>query len=555
MSRRPVLTSGTRTLTVTERATSTLVACAAVALLVMSAPVSAAAEPLIWRLEQPPPPSGSPFKAPLGEPGDLSFRAPNRGLLTIAGNDAIPAGIYSWNGQSWHQLGTVCGGGGDTSKIAWAGPDEFWVITQPSLPRLGSGLALCHFRGGQVVGSFSTPVESSDPFRQMLSATCNGPSDCWFGGVGSQDALGERVGAFHLHWNGSALETVYGPQGRGVSDVEFHGGKLYESTLVGRSPENRSDPVSLAEKEPVAKLIHTVTGHAFSNDAFAPAEFAEGGTELLALDSDGTNLWAVGGGAASGPVAPSGGSVPRPPLAARLVGGKFEELDLTGPVSGSTDRFGDVAAMPGGDAMATLVPFADRHSVNSKAMVTRIDGENGSATTVSLPAGGAGRGSAARIACPAPDDCWMVTWAGWLFHYSDGNPEAVDIDPYFQGTITFRPNEAAEQFIPDALPEDDSLLFAPPPLETGKEEGRKTKVHRLPPLLRNIHSELHGLRLLVTFTVTRRARVQLLAKRKGAIVAKTPARVLSPGHRELSLLLEREHYPTALAFKTKEAKR
>ena len=147
---------------------------------------------------------------PLGEPGDLSFWAPNRGLLTVDGNDTIPRGIFSWNGQSWHQLATVCGGPGDTARIAWAGPDEFWVVSEPSLPRAGSGLALCHFKDGQVVGSFSTPVEASDPFRQMLSAACNGPDDCWFGGVGSQDALGERVGAFHLHWNGTALKASTG---------------------------------------------------------------------------------------------------------------------------------------------------------------------------------------------------------------------------------------------------------------------------------------------------------------------------------------------------------
>ena len=68
----------------------------------------------------------------------------------------------------------------------------------------------------------------------------------------------------------------------------------------------------------------------------------------------------------------------------------------------------------------------------------------------------------------------MATWAGWLFHYSDGTPEAVDTDPNFQGTITFRPNEAAEQFVPDALPEDDSQLFAPAPVEAAKEKGGNT---------------------------------------------------------------------------------
>ncbi|HEU4461845.1 MAG TPA: hypothetical protein VFR75_04555 [Solirubrobacterales bacterium] len=522
----------------------------------VAAPAGAAS---IWRLEQPSPPAGAPFKVPLGAPGDLSFWAPNRGLLTVAGNATIPRGIYSWNGRGWRQLATVCGGPGDTARIAWAGPTEFWVVSEPSQPRKGSGLALCRFKDGQVVGSFSTRVDAADPFRMMMSATCNGPNDCWFGGVGSQDALGERVGAFHLHWNGSDLQTVYGPQGRGVTDMEFHAGQLFESTLVGRSPENRTDPVELAEPEPAPRLLHRIAGTAFANDPFLPAPLPgapDDGSELLALDSDGADLWAVGGGAASGPSAPAGGAVARPPLAARLVGGVFQEVTPTGASFGLTDRFGDVAALPGSeDAMATVVPFAERRSANSKATVARI-APTGAATLTRLPAAGAGRGSAARIACPAPEECWMVTWAGWLFHYSDGSVLPEDTDPAFQGTIEFRPNEAAEQFIPDKPPVDDSQLFAPPELEQNPiADPPKAKVRRLPPLLRNVRSKLEGLRLTVSFTVTRKAKVALLAKKGGRTVARTPRRTFAPGRRQLVLRLSREKYPTRLAFQVSEVKR
>jgi hypothetical protein len=391
----------------------------------------------------------------------------------------------------------------------------------------------------------------------MLSATCNGANDCWFGGVGSQDTLGERVGAFHLHWNGTALQSVYGPQGRAVSDMQFHGGALYESTLVGRSPENVADPVDLAEPETVPKLIHTVTGKTFADDPFEPAPLPEvptDGTELLALDSDGANLWAVGGGAASGPSAPAEGSVERPPIAARLVNGSFQQLTLSGATFGPADRFGDVAAIPGTDAaMVTDVPFADRRSTNSKAIVARIAADGTTATT-RLPTSGSGRGSAARIACPGTNDCWMVTRAGWLFHYSDGTPLPEDTDPNFRGTITFRPNEAAEQFIPDSLPEDDSQLFAPPPVEPETTSEGARHVHRLPPLLKHVHSRLRGLRLTVTFTVTRRARVQLLAKRGRKVVARSRRRTFGRGRRKLTLRLRRDRYPTALAFRTKEVR-
>lgn len=525
---------------------------ALLALTVAATPAGAAS---IWRLEQPPPPEGAPFKVPLGAPGDISFWAPNRGLLTVAGNATIPRGIFSWNGRAWHQLATVCGGPGETARIAWAGPTEFWVVSEPSQPRKGSGLALCRFKDGQVVGSWSTRVDSPDPFRTMMSAACNGPNDCWFGGVGSQDALGERVGAFHLHWDGANLETVYGPQGRGVTDMEFHAGGLFESTLVGRSPENRTDPVELAEPEPSPHLIHRISAKTFVNDPFLPAGPA-GDSELLALDSDGTDLWAVGGGAASGPAAPEGSAAARPPLAARLVGGSFQEVPLKAEDFGATDRFGDVAAMPGSEAaMATVVPFADRHSTNSKATVARLS-PDGTATLTRLPAAGAGRGSAARIACPAPEECWMVTWAGWLFHLSDGGTLPEDTDPVFQGTIEFRPNEAAEQFIPDQLPVDDSQLFAPPELEQNPNaEGPKAKVHRLPALLRNVRSQLKGLRLTVSFTVTRTAKVALLAKKGGRTVARTPQRTFGRGRHQLVLHLSRERYPTRLAFQVSAVKR
>jgi hypothetical protein len=516
-----------------------------------------AAEP-IWRLEQPLPPEGAPFKVPLGAPGDLEFWAPNRGVLTIEGNDTIPRGIYSWNGQSWRQLATVCGGPGDTARIAWAGPTEFWVVSEPSLPRRGSGLALCRFKDGQVAGSWSTRVDATDPFRQMTSATCNGPSECWFGGVGSQDALGERIGAFHLRWDGTDLHTVYGPQGRGVTDMEFHQGALFETTLVGRSPENRADPVDLAVPEPAPRLLHRVAAGAFGNDPFLPAPqlgVPADGSELLALDSDGADLWAVGGGAASGPAPPAGGAVARTPLAARLVGGAFQELSLSGAAFGPADRLGDVAAIPGsGEALATVVPFAERRSVNSKATVARI-APDGTTTLTRLPAAGAGRGSAARVECPVANECWLVTWAGWIFRYSDGTPLPLDTDPAFQGTIEFRPNEAAEQFIPDRLPVDDSQLFAPPPLEadpTAPPPGGR--VRRLPPLLKKVRSRLRGLRLVVSFTVTRRAKVRLLAKRGGRTVARTPRRTFAPGRRSLALGLERDSYPTRLAFQIAEVR-
>jgi hypothetical protein len=524
--------------------------------IVLAVAAPAAAAPLLWRLEQPPPPPGAPFTVPLGPPGDMKFIAPNRGLLAVEGNATIPRGLFVYDGAGWRRLSTVCGGLADTTRIAWAGPTEFWTVTQPSPPRVGSGTSLCHFKDGQVVASYSTPEESPDPFRQMFSAACRAPDDCWFGGVAEQDATGERAGAFHLHWDGQSLTTVYAPRGRGVSDVEPFNGSFYETTLAGRRPENR-DPPDPPNPGLVPKLIQHINGTTFSDDPFEPLPRAGvpfDGTELLGLDSEGGELWVVGGGAASGPAAPqAGGPVARPPLAARLVGGAFSEISLDETLFSDSERFADVAVIPGtSSAWAAVQPFAERRSANAKAKLALI-AANGATDTIRLPLSGSGRGSAARVACPAPDDCWMVTYGGWLFHWSDGSRPPHDTDPAFANVITFRPNESAEQFVPDRPPADISQLFAPPPLEVEQRAPRPRRGRRLPPLMRKIRSRVVRKRILVvSFTLVRPARVALIARRRGRIVARTKQRRMTPGRRRLRLRLDPKRWPTRLSFRVLE---
>jgi hypothetical protein len=101
-----------------SRATGTLLAgVAVVAALVSAAPGIARGE-ATWRLEQPAPPAGAAFKVPLGVPDDMEFYAPNEGLMSVQGNAVVPTGLLFWNGRSWHQLSTVCGGSGEVSRIA-----------------------------------------------------------------------------------------------------------------------------------------------------------------------------------------------------------------------------------------------------------------------------------------------------------------------------------------------------------------------------------------------------------------------------------------------------
>lgn len=520
------------------------------------APVATAGAAATWRLEQPDPPAGAPFVSSFGAPTDLQFWAPNRGLMGVEGNAVTPRGILYWDGRSWTQLSTVCGGSTETMRIAWAGPREFWTISAPSKPRIGDGISLCHFRDGEVVASYGQPIESADPYFQMNAAACTGPDDCWFGGVGAGDPTGQRVGAFRLHWDGSALTTVYGPQGRGITDLQAHGGTIFESVRVGATIGSReTPPLGLPESSP--RLLHRLVGGRFVNEAFVPAPLLgvpDDGSEMLALSSDGAQLWAVGGGAESGPSAPAEGTVARQPLAARLGPSGFTDIapNAAPGTFGATDRFTDVAALPQtSSALAAVSSYADRRSPNARGRIARIAAD-GITTVERLPAGGAGRGTVARLACVGPDECWAATYGGWLYHLTDGTVHPQDDDPVFRSLITFRPNEAAAQFVPDSLPVDDSQLLAPPPVQLETDTTAETKTKKVRALLRNVKAGVKGRTLTVRFRLSRKAKVQLIAQRKSKVVARTRYRMLKPGARKLTLRLDPKRWPTRLRFRTSE---
>jgi hypothetical protein len=520
-----------------------------------SAPGVAYAE-ATWRLEQPAPPEGARFKVPLGTPDDIEFLSPNEGLLSIEGNSVVPQGLLFWNGRGWHQLATVCGGSGEVSRIAWASPDEFWTITEPSEPRVGSGLGLCHFKDGVVVGSYSTAIQSPDPFRPMDAAACDGPDDCWFAGVGSEDPSGQRVGAFHLHWDGTNLTASYQPQGRGVSGLAVYGGAFYESVFVGTQAGDGTHPVTLATPESSGPiLIHKLVGERLVDTGFlaypypgVPSE----GTELLSAKSDGADLWFSGGGAASGPDAPHDGSVPAPPLAVHYNEPFFQQAPIETSLFSREDRFVDIAPVPGTtNAWVADQTLSERGSATGRAKVALI-GAEGSASIDTLPASGAGRGSAQLVAATGPEEAWMVTSAGWLFHYTNGATLTEDTDPNWAGTITLRPNESVEQFVADTPPPDDSKLLEPPPVQVETKPASEPVQLVIPALLKNIKVSRHGLTVTISFQLTRLAKVQLVAKLHGKVVARTRDERMKPGRRKLSLTFRRTRWPDALSFKTKE---
>jgi hypothetical protein len=393
----------------------------------------------------------------------------------------------------------------------------------------------------------------------MDAAACAGPDDCWFAGIGSEDPSGQRIGAFHLHWDGTNLTSSYQPQGRGVSALAFFDGAFYESTFVGAQPGDTVDPVTLSSPEPSGpSLIHELVGGTFADTSFLPYPYqgvpAEG-TELLSAKSDGGELWFSGGGAASGPAAAtaSGGVVAGPPVLVHLVEPFYEQVPIEPSLFGEQDRFVDVAPVPGLDAAWVAdQPFSQRGSSTAKAKVALIEAGGGAAVDT-LPTSGAGRGSAQLVAATGPEEAWMATSAGWLFHYSNGAVLPEDTDPNWAGTITVRPNESVAQFVSDTPPPDDSRLFAPPPVaveQAASAEAPTAEV--IPALLKDIKVNRHDLTVTVSFELTRLADVQLVAKRHGKAIAKTAKERLKAGRHALKLSFNAKRWPTGLSFKTKE---
>jgi hypothetical protein len=563
---------------------STIIAMAV--LVTLSVGTAGAAEgAAIWRLEPalaPPPPPGvepAPYPVPVGHVGAISFWAPNRGLL-ITGS-----GLYAYNGQNWHELATVCGG--EEGRIAWAGPDDFWTISdqrpgQPLPPKETTSLqsiSLCHFLNGQVVGSYAMPLDQQSSYLPMDAAACYGPEDCWFGG-----ALGHspNVGAFHLHWNGSTVSTVYGPEDHAVTGMVNFAGQLFES--VGISSGD-SFPPELSEAHP--PIIHTIapgeqTPIFSDEDIYGRIEPEEeqkplpeyGGKSVppwslegFTLTSDGSplgaeagQLWAVANSLNDSQYSSE------PPVVMRGVAENPEfpsELTWSQLPPTITGRIVAAAAEPGSNAV-----WLSMKGSGNGASVARLEA-SGAARTESVPGPREPvglRGSAGAIACPAPEDCWLATETvgsgnglasvpGWLFHLTNGTQYPLDTDPNFAGVISYRPPDASiPVLVPIGQPEDDSLVNqitvrAPSVAqsETAGTPGASSGSARA--LVTHIKSKfLHRRTLTITFILTAKAHVQLLGRRKGKVVAKTRDELLRPGHHRLSLSLNPADWPTKLQF-------
>lgn len=510
------------------------------ALLTLLVSASAArADQMGWHLDTPIGRLGVPAR--LGNIGDIEFWAPNRGVLITGGIDGVsPAGVYAYDGVGWHLYSTVCGG--EEGRIAWAGPDEFWTVATYATPPEGSpgtfqemARTLCLFRNGEVVASFAEPYGSSTAYQQMEAAACAGPTDCWFAGKPLEESS-PNTGPFHLHWDGTKLEAVPSliePQPRiedppgTVTDLDFLGDSLFEA----------------ADEAPYLRQVDLATP-----EVFAPVSTPEGATGPFYLTGDPGQLWAVG---------KDGTSV------LRDIGSGFEEVPLKGGAGAEepeAEGLGVVEAAgsePNGAAL--WVGGLDVNSaLQVEATVRRVSASGAVSEVVSLPGADEelnGKGGAKSVVCPGPDQCWLVTEGGWLFHL--GSPLPQDTDPAMHALITSRPEDASTPtFVSAGLPEDDS----------GEKEASKSRPgESLEPfpetrpqrnIVYDVHQQIVGKRTLqLSFKLRATAFVQLRARFHTKVVAKTPRLTLRKGPHELHLKLDPKRWPTGIDFKVHPVKK
>lgn len=560
-------------------------ALAATCLLLAACPALAAAQ-TGWRLEQPAPPEPPPGVRSateaigLGHIGAISFAAPNRGVLITAGNPpTVPAGVWFYDGHTWHELSEQCGG--SDGRIAWAsdtgGAEEFWTISngRPGQAEVNFKFppiiddTLCRFLNGKIIQSFAKPAFEADSYVPMHAAACLSPVDCWFGG-GSLPEQNPEIGAFQLHWNGSTLsEEPYRGEAHAIEELQPFEGRLYESVQL-----LKNDPVLASVGQPPAL-------HVFDPEQETASFVPEGKLSGETLYASGKLPWSLGYlHLSAGPHSLWAAAGERPESEEKGVqatvvrytpesGGKWRQL--LGPLTNPSGEqlFADqtvesLAAEPtDGEEAAWLALQTDEEALETSrgtprsavyATVAQITASGAVHDSEPLPSepGVGPKGAAETVVCPAAEDCWLATTEGWLFHYArDGERTLPAGESSFAAAfITERPpDEGLPQTQPDTLPINDSGESGESNQvhEVKKPQSKKENELKVPvPLVGDVHTHVHGTTLEMHFHLAVKARLKLIAKRKHRIVAQTAMRTLKAGSRTLVLKLSRRHWPEEL---------
>lgn len=579
----------------------------------------AAAQGLQWRLVAPePPPAGATGEAAcpdgeeppcagapleLGRVGDIEFASPNRGLLMTAGNgNTVPPGIWEYNGASWHELAEVCGA--SDGRIAWAGPEEFWTVSngRPGQPANGQGLlpplednTLCHFAPNpssgalEVVRSYAAPAFQASSYQPMDAAACTSRSDCWFGG---QPLPAPQPGAFNLHWNGSALEADTNVAAHSVQDIRAFEGRLIESVSLPQQEVRGKDETDLEALHPFVfydapseaagagfeGLRPSIPGHPPTYlPEYAPGSFPAAlagmlmATEAQPDGKKGESLWAAAGPAATPPLKSEPGAL----TVLRYAGGVWTQVLGAAPTESPTslgaapaglaeDVVTSIAGEPDSSsawlALDTPLDLADP-SPSAPATLLHVQAD-GSSSEEQLPSaaeqaeGVPPQGAAASIACPARNDCWLATTRGTLFHLSEASTQTIPLDPDRAfaepaSPVAYRPpdeglpqaaSSGSASADAQAEAEAQTPAYQPPRLTQANETIRVPVAAYSDPRTKILHRDT----LELSFRLTVRSRVRLLAQRHKRVVASTPSRVLAAGPHALRLRLDPHRWPTQL---------
>jgi hypothetical protein len=202
--------------------------------------------------------------------------------------------------------------------------------------------------------------------------------------------------------------------------------------------------------------------------------------------------------------------------------------------------------------------------VSPPARLARIHADGKVEPEVALPLAGdeAGgeeigrKGSAGAIACAAAEQCWMATRKGWLFHL--GPDPAKQADPAMHVLVTTRPPDNSLPSLPPLeLPEDDSGASLGGGSDQEEVSSQLEELpKRKPALLSRIEQRVIGGTILeLSFSLSAKARVQLIAKRKRQVVARTTPRMLAKGRHSLRLRLDPVRWPTKIDLRAEALKR
>jgi hypothetical protein len=456
----------------------------------------------------------------------------------------------------------------------------------------------------EIANSYASLAFQSNSYQAMDAAACIDSSDCWFGG---EELPPPQVGTFQLHWNGHTLtQEPYLPEGHRDGDMATFEGRVFQSLrLVPGDPIVKKEGhvgelpalhvINPEGASPGFEVVHELP-------LLAPGEFPEA-LDFLRLSADeprsdeqlyplaaepGDALWA-----AAGPrEAPSGSSTAGVTIlrySARQYSaqaGEYVEAgapswtEVVGPcptLAGEceskpphdnpfpNDVVNSVAAEPAtNSAWVALDSEEDaiQPSPTAVASVARVSAEGTISDELQLPSSAdqhSPKGAAERIVCPGEHDCWMVTNQGWLFHLStevERDAPEPNTDTAFSGgyLITQRPpDEGVPQETPDTLPEEGAAPEVTKSSGTGLVKVAPTEQFALVdvPLLSHVRTRLvHGTTLELSFHLSVKAKVRLLAKRKTRVVASTAMRTFAAGNRNLLLQLNVHRWPTKLDLQT-----